>query len=202
MNERQFLWGLSNGVIVFAIAGAFWIGLWIGTAAPRIGWLVCALSTILQVGICAALLWAAVRLRRKSGFRSSELRQAEGRRSPETQHIMAGFRWTVAEQTVLIAFAVWVCVRAGSEQLIWPAIALVVSLHLIPLERIFHVRAYYGTAAAGGIVSIITITGLAGAYAVAFLAAGMAAVMWFSAIYLLWNADAIAASAVGERWMT
>jgi hypothetical protein len=200
MSERQFLWGLSNGVMVFAITGAFWLGLWIGTAAPRIGGLVCAVSTVLQVGICAALLWAAVRLRRKSGFRRSELRQAEGRRSPETQHILAGLRWTIAGQTALIAFAVWACVRAGSEQLIWPAIALVVSLHLIPLAKIFHVRAYYGTAAAGSVVSIMSITGLAGAYAVESLAAGMATVMWISALYLLWKADAIAASAVGERW--
>jgi len=200
VNERQFLWGLSNGVTVFAIAGAFWLGLWIGTAATRIGWLACALFTALQVGICAALLWAAVRLRRKSGFRRSELRQTEGRRSPETQHIMAGFCWTVAGQTALIAFAVWVCVRAGSEQLIWPVIALVVSLHLIPLAKIFHVRAYYGTAAAGSIVSIMTITGLAGAYAMAFLGFGMATVMWVAALCLLWNANKIAAHAAREQW--
>ena len=200
MNERQFLWGLSNGVTVFAIAGAFWLGLGIGIAATKVGWLVCALSTALQVGICAALLWAAVRLRRKSGFRGSELRQGGGRRSPETQHILARLRWTMAGQTALIGFAVWVCVRADSEQLIWPAIALVVSLHLIPLAKIFHVRAYYATAAAGSIVSIITITGLTGPYAVAFLAAGMATVMWVSAVYLLWNADTIAARALGERW--
>ena len=202
MNERQFLWGLSNGVMVFAIAGAFWLGLWIGTAAPRIGWLACGELTILQVGICAALLVAAVRLRRRSGFRGSELRQAEGRRSPETQHVMAVFCWAVVGQTALIGIAVWACVRTGSAQLIWPAIALVVSLHLIPLAKIFHVRTYYGTAAAGSIVSIITFTGWAGTYALAFLTFGMATVMWVSAIYLFWNADAIAASAVGERWTT
>jgi len=63
-----------------------------------------------------------------------------------------------------------------------------------------HDRAYYATAAAGSIVSIITITGLTGPYAVAFLAAGMATVMWVSAVYLLWNADTIAARALGERW--
>ena len=200
MNERQFLWGLSNGVIVFAIAGAFWLGLGIGTNATRIGWLACAFSTVLQAGISAALLWAAVRLRRKSGFRRSELRQGVGRRSPETQHIVAVLRWTVAWQTVLIGFAVWVCVRADSEQLIWPVIALVVSLHLLPLAKIFHVRAYYATAIAGSIVSIITAAGLPGAYAVAFLAVGMATIMWVSAIYLLWNADTIAAHAVEEQW--
>jgi membrane protein implicated in regulation of membrane protease activity len=79
VNEGQFFWGLSNGVIVCAIAGAFWLGLGIGTVATEVGWLVCALSTVLQVGVCAALLWAAVRLRRKSGFRASELRQRDGR---------------------------------------------------------------------------------------------------------------------------
>jgi len=56
MNERQFLWGLSNGVMAFAIAGTFWLGLWIGTAAPRIAGSLIAVSTVLQVGICAALL--------------------------------------------------------------------------------------------------------------------------------------------------
>jgi len=128
------------------------------------------------------------------------LRQSDGDRTPETRHILSGFCWTVAWQTALIGLAVWVCVRTNAQQMIWPAIALVVSLHLIPLAKIFHVRAYYGTAAAGSVVSIMSITGLAGAYAVESLAAGMATVMWISALYLLWNADAIAASAVGERW--
>jgi len=200
VNKPQFLWGLSNGVFVFAIAGAFWLGLGIGTNVTNVGWLVCALSTALQVGVCAALIWASVRLRRKSGFRRSELRQGDRSRSLETQHILVGFLWTTAGQAVLIAFAIWVCVRAGREQLIWPAIALVVSLHLIPLARIFHVRAYYATAAAGSIVSIITVTGLTGPYAVASLAVGMATVMWGSAFYLLRNADTIAARALGEMW--
>ena len=84
MNDRQFLWGLSNGVIVFAIAGMFWLGLGIGSVATKVGWQICAVSTALQVGVCAVLLWAAVRLRRKSGFHASELRQRDGRRKPET----------------------------------------------------------------------------------------------------------------------
>ena len=202
MNEGQFFWGLSNGVIVFAIAGAFWLGLGIGTVATEVGWLVCALSTVLQVGVCAALLWAAVRLRRKSGFRASELRQSDGHRKPETRRIVTGIRWTMAGQTALIGLAVWACVRAEAEQLIWPAIALVVSLHLVPLARIFHVRAYYATAAAGSITSLLVLV-LArgtGSYAVVSLAGGMAIVMWVSAVYLLRKADRIAARAVGERW--
>ena len=200
MNDRQFLWGLSNGVTVFAIAGAFWLGLGIGTVATKVGWLVCALSTALQVGVCAALLWAAVRLRRKSGFRASELRQRDGRRTPETERVLTGLRWTIAGQTALIGVAVWACVHAEVEQMIWPAIALVVSLHLVPLARIFHVRAYHATAAAGSIVSLVAFAMGTRPYAVVSLAGAMAIVMWVSAVYLLGNADKVAARAVGERW--
>jgi hypothetical protein len=200
MSYRQFIWGLSNGVTVFALSGAFWLGLGIATVAAKFGWLVFILSTALQVGACAALLWAAINLRRKSGFRVSELRQSDGGRTPEIKHILSGFFWTVAWQTALIGLAVWVCVRTDAKQMIWPAIALVVSLHLVPLARIFHVRAYYATAATGSVVSLAAFACGTGIYAVASLAGAMAVVMWVSAVYLLWNADKIAARAVGERW--
>jgi hypothetical protein len=77
---------------------------------------------------------------------------------------------------------------------------LILSLHLLPLAKIFNVRAYYATAVAGSIVSIIATTGLTGAYAMESLAAGMATVMWISTVYLLWNADTTAVHALGERW--
>ncbi len=202
MNDRQFLWGLSNGVTVFALAGAFWLGLGIGTMASKVGcgWLVCAPLTVLQVGVCAGLLWAGFRLRRRSGFRRSELRQGDGRRTPEAQRILVGFGWTVAGQTGLIGLAVWACVQAGAEQMIWPAIALVVSLHFVPLARLFHVRAYYVTAAAGSSVALVGLAMGTHRYAVPSLAGAMAIVMWVSAVYLLGNADKIAARGVGERW--
>jgi hypothetical protein len=39
MTDRQFLWGLSSGVTVFAIAGAFWFGLGAsGVLAPMTDW--------------------------------------------------------------------------------------------------------------------------------------------------------------------
>jgi hypothetical protein len=199
VTDRQFLWGLSNGVGVFAIAGAFWLGLGIAFAATQIGSLACTLGSAVQVGIGGALFWAAVRLRRKSGFRRSELRQVR-ERSPETRRIITVLRWTTAGQTALIGFAVWVCIRSGAEQQIWSAIALVVSLHLIPLARVFHVRAYYATGVAGGIVSTVTIAGLTRPHVITPLAIGMATVMWLSAVYLLWNADRIAKRAIKEPW--
>jgi hypothetical protein len=200
MKERQFLGGLSGGVSVFAIGGAFWFGLGISAVPTNAGWPVFALLTAFQVGGCAALLWAAVRLRRKSGFRASELGQVDEHQRAETRHIMIGFRWTVVGQAVLIGSAVLWCVLAHAEPLIWPSIGLVVSLHLIPLARIFHVRAYYRTAGAGSIISLVAFTRLTDPYRLVCLCAGMAVVMWASAVYLLSNADRIAGRALREPW--
>ena len=100
----------------------------------------------------------------------------------------------------MVGLAVWLCIHEDSPQLIWPAIALVVSLHLIPLAKILHVRPYYVTAIAGSVVPIITFTRFDGVHAVVFLGAGMAMVMWGSAIYLLWKADAICARAFLDPW--
>jgi hypothetical protein len=200
VNDRQFLWGLSNGVMALAVAGAFWVGLGIAMVATRVHWSVCALSTLLQAGGCVALLWAAVRLKRKSGFRASELRRSGGPNDRETRHIVTGLAWTVAAQSVLIGVVVFACVRAHAEQIIWPSIGLVVSLHLIPLAKIFHVRAYYGTAIAGSLASLATFARGSDPYAVAYLGGGMAAAMWVSAVYLLSNAGRITQRSVAEPW--
>jgi uncharacterized membrane protein len=61
--------------------------------------------------------------------------------------------------------------------MIWQSIGMVVSLHLIPLARIFHVRAYYLMAGAGSIISLVAFTGLTVPYRLACLCGGMAAVM-------------------------
>ena len=200
MTDRQFLWGLANGVMMLAIAGAFWLGLGIGLSAHRLGGIALAALTMCQVGGCAALMWGAVRLRRRAGFHRSQLHAADGQGRLETRHIMAVIRWTVMLQAVLISAAVWWCVRAGAESMIWPSIGLVVSLHLIPLARVFHVRTYYVTAAAGTAVSVSTAASGLGAVSQVLLAAGMSAVMWLSAAYVLMRAGEIAARALREPW--
>lgn len=185
MNERQFLSGLSGGVSFFAIAGAFWLGLGISQLPTmKVGWPVFALATLLQAGGCVGLLWGAVRLRRKSRLRISELMQVEGRRRAEARHILVVFTWTAVIQAVLIGVAVWWCVRTRLEPMIWPLIGLVVSLHLVPLARIFHVRAYYIAAAAGAIISLAGLTIVQDPHRLIFLCIGMTAVMWASARYL------------------
>jgi hypothetical protein len=201
MTELPFLWGLSNGIMMLAIAGTFWLGLGIGLYASRLGGLLCALLTVLQAGGLVTLLWGAYQLRRKVRFRASELRHGEERARMEARHILKVFCGTVVIQTALIALAVWWCVRAQAEQMIWPFIALVISLHLLPFGKIFHVRMYYVTAVLGSVVSLVTFA-VTEQYGLAFLACGMTAVMWGSATYLLSNADRIAARALKEPWAT
>jgi hypothetical protein len=57
MTDRQFLWGLANGVMMFAIAGTFWFGLGIGMFASQLGGLELAALTVCQIGVLVALLW-------------------------------------------------------------------------------------------------------------------------------------------------
>jgi hypothetical protein len=199
MTDRQILWGLSNGVTVFALSGAFWVGLGIGMAA-QVHWSVVTLGTVVQFAGCASLIWAAMRLRRKSGFRRADLRALAGRDQAETRHIKAALLWTMLAQTLLIGAAVWACVQAHAESRIWPSIALAVSLHLVPLARIFHVRAYYGTAVIGTIVAVAGLVAPSGTYSVPALGAAMATVMWLSAVYLLAQAECLAKRAKHEKW--
>jgi hypothetical protein len=200
MNNRQFLSGLSGGVSALAIAGAFWLGLGMSAVPTSAGWPVYAVLTAFQVGACGVLFWAAARLRRKSRVRASGLPQFDERLKAETRHIRIIFCWTVVGQMVLIGSAVLWSVLAHAEPRIWPSIGLAVSLHLIPLAWIFHVRAYYVTAGAGSIISIVAFTGLTDPYGLLCLCGGMAAVMWVSAAYLLLNADRIADRALREPW--
>jgi hypothetical protein len=201
MTDRQFLWGLSQGVSVFAIAGAFWFGLAASSVlTPRTEWWVWSLSTLFQAGVCAGLLWAGVRLRRRSGFRASELRHGNALQQRETRCIRVGFAWTTLAQTLLIALGVWWCVQTDRREMIWPWIGLIVSLHLIPLARLFHVRAYCVSGLAGSVISLVSFTQRTNPHNLAYLGGGIAAVMWISAAYIIWNADRIASAAVREQW--
>ncbi len=200
MTDRQFLWWLSGGVSALALAGFFWFGVGLGAPAANAGWLVFGLSTIFQFGVGVGLLWLAARLRRRSGFRASELRQRGAGEQRETRRIRAVFFWTTLGQALLIGLGVWWCVRANRREMIWPWIGLIVSLHLVPLARVFHVRAYYVTAVAGGIISVMALAAPGTFHNLAYFGGVMATITWLSAAYLLRNADRIAAEVVKQKW--
>jgi MFS family permease len=189
MTTGQVLWGLSNGVLVFAIAGAFWFGMALGPVAFAIGVVPWLAVLAVMLGGAAALVRAALRLRRRSGFRTSDLRRTD----PETRRIITGFRIVGLLEATLVAAAVLLCRRFGRLDLVWPAIGVAVSLHFLPLARLLNVPAYYVTALAGALVSLAALVGPFGPSRLLWLGAGMSAVMWISAIHVVYRADIIAA---------
>ncbi len=201
MTGRQFLWGLSSGIGVLAVAGAFWYGIGAGhILTARTPWWIWSISTSIQAGVLTGLLWTAFRLRRRSGFKPAEFRRQDERQRAENRGIRVWFAWTTGTQTVLVAFGVWWFVHAHAVERIWPWIGLVVSLHLIPLARVFHVRTYYVTGIVGSVLALVTFTSIAKPYSLAILGVGMAALMWVSAAYLARNADRVTARAIRETW--
>ena len=61
MTERQFFWGLANGIIVLAIAGVFWFGMALGPYAAEAGWLLCTVVTLITFrtqGVHLAIDWS------------------------------------------------------------------------------------------------------------------------------------------------
>jgi hypothetical protein len=200
VTSAQFLWGLSNGVTVLAIAGTFWLGLGLGQPAANAGWLAWWTFLALWLTSSAMLLWGAVRLRRRSGFQRSDLRKVDPRQQAETCKILRGFGWVVFAQTIVVSLLILLCVRARREDWIWPAIGLVVSLHFAPLGRILHVRLYYATALAGTSVSLLAFIVPTGSHQLALFCSAMAFVMWGSAVYLIAKANRVAERAIRERW--
>lgn len=200
MDDLQIRWGLSGGARVLAIAGFFWYGISFGVITNKFGWLAFGISTTCQVAITVSLVWAAAVLRRESGFSLADLRRGSERQRAQTARIGRAFGWTILGQAVLIGTAVWLCVRNGAQDLLWPSIGLITSLHFAPLARVFHVRAYYVTALAGSLISFAALAGLSNAHRLVWFGGGMAAVMWLSAWYVIRHATRIAATAVQETW--
>ena len=196
MSYRQFIWGLSNGVVALAMSGAFWFGM---AAWPTK--LSVFLALLLLNGACfTAIITAAVRLRRKSnGFKLSELTHADESLRRQTRKIVLGFRWVNGVQVVLIWVSMSLCYYLRHAELVWPFIALVVSLHFVPLAWLFRVKAYYMTGIAGAGVSLAVILGLGGSGRLVIQGLGMGLVVWMSACYLVWNADDIAYQTVARE---
>jgi hypothetical protein len=200
MTDRQFFWGLSNGLIVLAIAGTFWLGIGFGPYLGTVGWVTAGLFTVVLYGTCAAIVWFAIRLRRRSGFKRSELKLGDERQRAETRKIMVGFRRIGIAQTILIALVAFLCVRFAREELLWPSIGFIVSLHFIPLGRIFHLRADSFIGIVGGAISFAALLGIFGPQTMMFLGGSMGLLMWLSAVYIVWRLDRIGAKALREPW--
>ena len=186
MSRDQFVWGLSNGVGVLAISGAFWLGL----AAWGVGFtaLLIALTPILVLG--GALMVGSLRLRRKAAGFSPRSRREAPRGSP-SRRIIIGFYAVSAAQWVSILLVGGICTALHRPDMIWPLIGMVISLHFLPLGWVFGVRPYYvmgvvGTAMAGA--SILAFTDGARLVAVGL---GLGLLTIGGATYILTNPEAL-----------
>jgi len=195
MTYPQFIWGLSNGVTVLVFAGLFWFGLGGAFSSNRafFPW-----PAIFIIVAFSGLLFAAAQLRRKArGFGIAELRHATDQQRAETANIVRGFRLTNVGQAILIGMSFYLCSRFGRMELAWPFVGLIVSLHFLPLARIFRVRTYYLTAVMGSLVSLFAIGGFSG-HRLMVVGLGMGVVLWASASYLVWTAERAARYALGH----
>lgn len=203
MTATRFLFGLSGGVLVFAMGGPFWSGLGISAALKgRSEWWMWLTATFVQFGGAAALVWASVRLRKRSGFSAAARRQPDVREQAEGRHIRKRFLLVSLGQGLLVGAGVWWFEREGLHDSTWAWIALIVSLHFAPLGDLFHVRAYYWTAALGALVGLAALGGIFVPYTTTYLCIAMTVVMWGTGAYIAWRADALTAGALREPWAT
>jgi len=101
MSYRQFMWGLSNGVLILTVAGGFWLGI-IGSIVHRPE----ILGPFGIVGLLL-LLWGFVCLRRKSaGFSLAEMKRGTEEQRSSLRRIRRGLRWAMLIETVLCSVAV------------------------------------------------------------------------------------------------
>ena len=194
MSYRQFMWGLSNGVLVLTVAGGFWLAI--------VGSIVRQPDILGPAGIIGLvlLLWGFARLRRKSaGFSLTEMKNGTEQQRSSLRQIRRGFRWVALIETVLCSVAVGSVEYLHRLDLLWAALGIAVSLHFLPLGRLFRVRDYYVTGIAGAVVCLVAMVAFSAPSNALFAAAGMCLNMWGTAAWLLARSDQIAVRAIEER---
>ena len=194
---RQIMWGLSNGVLIQTMAGGFWLGI-IGSIVhrPKI------LGPTGAIGL-VLLLWGFICLRRKSaGFSLAEMKNGTEEQRSLVRQIRRGLGQAMLIEAVLCSVAVGSVEYLHRPDLIWPALGIAVSLHFLPLGRLFRVRRYYFTGVAGTVVCLVAMVAFHAPVNALLAAAGMCVNMWGSAAWLLASADQIALRAIGEDAVT
>ena len=173
-------------MIILAAAACFWVGLAAWGLRGDI-WTFALAPILLAAGIVAV---GAVRL----GKRAQALRRSEVQVTDRTsiRRITIWFRVISTAQTVFVILAGLFCFLFHRLDLLWPLIGLVVSLHFLPLGRIFRVRLYYATGVLGAVVSAVSILGFTGSEKLVAVGIGLSVVMVGSSAYLLRNAERLA----------
>ncbi len=179
---------------MLAVSAAFWIGLAAWTLGPGI-LLIAAVPIVLLSGF---LIWRGVLLRRQSpGFTRKNLRNAP--KGSSIRKIAIGFNIVRTEQTLSIGLVGFICWTLHRLDLIWPLIGLVISLHFLPLARIFSVRPYYVLGMLGTVMSLISLLGFVGTARTVAVGIGLGLLIGSCAVYLVVNAASLADEALEKR---
>jgi hypothetical protein len=194
-SRYRFLSGLSRGLIILTVAALFWVAL----AAWGLGgslWTLALAPLLVAAGAAGVGAW---RLTTKARMvRSSDKDPAD---PASIRRLTIWFRVTSTLQTVFIILAGVLSQRLERPDLLWPLIGLVVSLHFIPLGRLFRVRPYYATGIAGTIVAAVAILGFSGSDKLVVAGVGLSIVMIGTSAYVLVNAERLADEAAStSNW--
>ena len=182
----RFLSGLSRGLIVLTVAALFWVAL----AAWGLGgslWTLALAPLLAAAGAAGVGAW---RLTTKA--RTLRTADVDLANSASIRRLTIWFRVISTLQTVLIILAGLLCQWLERPDLLWPLIGLVVSLHFIPLGRLFRVRPYYATGIAGTIVAAVAIFEFSGPDKLVVAGVGLSIVMVGTSAYVLVNAERLA----------
>jgi hypothetical protein len=194
LSREQFIWGLSNGVNVLAVAAAFWIGL----AAWVLGTSVLVIAAIPIMSFCSVLVWKGIQLRRQTlGLSRANLRSAP--KGSSIRRIAIGFNIVGAAQAISTGLVGFICWQLHRADLLWPLIGLVISLHFLPLARIFSVRPYYVLGVLGTVISLISLLGFAGSARTVAVGIGLGLLIAGCAVYLVVNAVSLADEALRTK---
>lgn len=191
LSREQFIYGLSDGVVVYSIAAAFWLGLAAWTLGLSV-LLIAALPILLLAGM---LLRSGSRLRRQAfGVSRSTFRNAP--KGSPIRRISAGSNIVTSAQTLVIVVVGAVCWKLHRLDLVWPLIGLVVSLHFLPLGWVFNVRPYYVLGVLGIAVALTSLFGFSGSARTVAVGSGLGLVIGGCAAYMVANAAALADAAL------
>jgi hypothetical protein len=186
MSREQYAWGLSNGVTVLTISGVFWLSL----AAWTIGFGILLITVPLALLVAGILIGANVRLRRRfPEFSPRSLREA-----PEgslTRRIIVSFYVVTAAQWISIVLVGGICSALHRPDLIWPLVGLIISLHFLPLGRLFGVRAYYLLGIVGTVITVFSILELTDGLRLITVGFGLGVLTIGGAAYLIANAGSL-----------
>jgi hypothetical protein len=179
---------------VLTVSAAFWIGLAAWTSGPGI-----LLIAAAPIGLLSGfLIWRGVQLRRQSpGFTRKNLRNAP--KGSSIRKIAFGFNIVGTAQTISIGLVGFICWQLHRADLLWPLIGLVISLHFLPLGRIFSVRPYYVLGVLGTAVALASLLGFTGNARTVAVGLGLGLAIGGCAVYLVANAAALADEAVRNR---